>query len=92
VEYGLGLSSVTGLFTIVTTLSLGEKGSLRRQSVAVFRMGYQAVGSNACNPRCARNGLKTYLSGLVLSNLVLGVLLAILTLAIGPSGFGNVNL
>jgi hypothetical protein len=59
VEDRLGLTSVTGLLSIVTTLSLGEKRSL---------------------------------SSLVLGDLVLGVLLASLTLAVGLAGLGNVDL
>jgi hypothetical protein len=59
VENGLGLTTITGLFTIVTTLSLGEQRSL---------------------------------SGLVLGDLVLGVLLARLALAVGLSGLGDVDL
>ena len=58
-EDRLGLASVTGLFAIVTALSLGEKGRL---------------------------------AGLVLGDLVLGVLLAGLALAIGLTGLGDVDL
>lgn len=58
VENGLGLTTVTGLLTVVSSLTLGEQGSL---------------------------------TGLVLGDLVLGVLLAVLTLAVGLSGLWNVN-
>lgn len=58
VENGLGLTTVTTLLTVVSSLTLGEQGSL---------------------------------TGLVLGDLVLGVLLAILTLAVGSSGLWNVN-
>lgn len=58
VENGLGLTTVTLLLTVVSSLTLGEDGSL---------------------------------TGLVLGHLVLGVLAALLTLAVGLSGLGNVN-
>lgn len=58
VENGLGLTTVTALLTVVSSLTLGEQGSL---------------------------------TGLVLSDLVLGVLLAVLTLTVGLSGLWNVN-
>jgi len=58
VEDGLGLTTITALLSVITTLTLGEKGSL---------------------------------SSLVLGDLVLGVLSALLALAIGPAGFGNVD-
>lgn len=76
VEDGLGLTSVTGLLAIITTLSLGEKRSLSclvlcRLSVCVSPDGFEE---------------------LLTSDLVLGVLLAILALAIGTAGLGNVDL
>lgn len=58
-EDRLGLTSVTGLLTVITTLSLSEEGSF---------------------------------SGFVLGNLVLSVLLALLALAEGSAGLGDVNL
>jgi hypothetical protein len=58
VEDLLGLTTVTALLTVVTTLTLGVKRGL---------------------------------TGLVLSNLVLGVLAALLALAVSLSGLGNVN-
>lgn len=59
VEDGLGLTTITGLLAVVTTLSLGEKRGL---------------------------------ASLVLGDLVLGVLAALLALAVGVSGLGNVDL
>lgn len=59
VEHGFGLTTITGLLTVVTPLSLGEERSL---------------------------------ASLVLCDLVLGVLPALLALAVGLSGFGNVDL
>lgn len=57
-EDRLGLTTETGLLTVVTSLTLGEEGSL---------------------------------TSLVLGDLVLGVLAAVLTLAVGLSGLWNVN-
>jgi hypothetical protein len=59
VEDGLGLTTVTGLLAVISTLTLGEQGGL---------------------------------SSLVLGNLVLGVLAALLALAVGVTGLGNVDL
>ena len=58
VENLLGLTTITALLTIVTTLSLGIEGGL---------------------------------TSLVLGDLVLGVLAALLALAVSLSGLGNVN-
>lgn len=58
VENWLGLTTVTALLTVVSSLTLGKQGSL---------------------------------TSLVLGDLVLGVLLAVLALAIGSSGFWDVN-
>lgn len=58
VENLLGLTTETGLLTVVTSLTLSVQGSL---------------------------------TGLVLGNLVLGVLAALLTLTVGLSGLWNVN-
>lgn len=80
VEHGLGLSSVSALLTVVTALTLGEKGSLDVSIVSVFA-------------RFARWGFGgVHLSSLVLGNLVLLVLVALLGLAVRPAGFGNVDL
>jgi hypothetical protein len=59
VEDRLGLTTITALLAIITTLSLGVKGSL---------------------------------AGLVLRDLVLGVLAALLALAVGVAGFRDVDL
>lgn len=59
VEDGLGLTTITRLLAVVTSLTLGKQRSL---------------------------------AGLVLSDLVLGVLAAILALAVGVAGLGNVDL
>ena len=59
VEDGLGLTTITRLLAVVTSLSLSEQRSL---------------------------------AGLVLGDLVLGVLAAILALAVGVAGLGNVDL
>jgi hypothetical protein len=59
VEDGLGLTTVTTLLPVVTTLTLSEKGGL---------------------------------ASLVLGDLVLGVLVALLGLAVSPAGLGNVDL
>ena len=77
VEDWLGLTSVTRLLSVVTTLSLCEKGSLNSVSRSSVRNS-----SIAC----------VYLSGLVLGDLVLGVLAALLALAVGASGLWNVDL
>lgn len=58
VEDGLGLTTVTALLAVVTTLTLGEQGGL---------------------------------ASLVLGDLVLGVLAALLGLAVRPASFGNVH-
>jgi hypothetical protein len=58
VEDGLGLTTVTGLLAVISTLTLGEQGGL---------------------------------SSLVLGDLVLGVLAALLALAVGVTGLGNVD-
>lgn len=59
VEDGLGLTTITGLLSVVTALTLREQRGL---------------------------------ASLVLGDLVLGVLAALLALAIGVSGLGNVDL
>jgi hypothetical protein len=76
VEDGLGLTSVTGLLAVITTLTLREQRSL--SSLVLCRnLVYGRIGE------CA---------GLLTGNLVLGVLLAVLALAVGSSGLGNVDL
>lgn len=59
VEDGLGLTTITALLSVVTSLTLGEQGGL---------------------------------ASLVLGDLVLGVLAALLALAVGVTGLGNVDL
>ena len=59
VENGLGLTTITALLPVITSLTLGEQGGL---------------------------------ASLVLGDLVLGVLLAGLALAIGLAGLGDVDL
>jgi len=77
VEDGLRLTTVTGLFAIITTLSLREQGRLRD-----ILLGGPIGGANQ----------EAYLSGLVLCDFVLGVLSAVLALAVGASGLGYVDL
>lgn len=59
VEDGLGLTTITALLPVITSLTLGEQGGL---------------------------------ASLVLGDLVLGVLAALLALAVGVTGLGNVDL
>ena len=77
VEHGLGLTTVTGLLSVVTALSLGEQRCLRELLVPVVKAG---------------GGICIYLAGLVLGDLVLGVLLAVPALAVGAASLGNVDL
>jgi hypothetical protein len=77
VENGLGLTTITGLFAIITTLSLREQRRLRDTL-----LGGPSGGANRA----------AYLSGLVLCDFVLGVLSAVLALAVGASGLGYVDL
>jgi hypothetical protein len=76
VEDGLGLTSVTGLLAIITTLTLREERSL--SCLVLCRLSVCA----------SRGGYVELLTG----DLVLGVLLAVLALAVGSSGLGNVDL
>jgi hypothetical protein len=76
VEDRLGLTSVTGLLAIITTLSLSEKRSLSCLVLCRFSV---CVSFDGCVE-------------LLTSDLVLGVLLAILALAIGTASLGNVDL
>jgi hypothetical protein len=59
VEDRLGLTTITALLAVISTLTLGEQGGL---------------------------------ASLVLGDLVLGVLAALLALAVGVTGLGNVDL
>jgi hypothetical protein len=76
VEDGLGLTSVTGLLAIITTLSLSEQRSLSCLVFCQHSVRAQSVGR----------------LGRLTGDLVLGVLLAVLALAVGSSGLGNVDL
>lgn len=85
-EDGLGLTSVTLLLSVVTTLTLGvQRGLESRENLqsAPIRL--------KCDTIVQRSGLP-HLSGLVLGDLVLGVLVAVLGLAERPAGFRNVDL
>lgn len=77
VENGFGLTTITGLFAIITTLSLREQGRLSDILLGGFLGGAHRA---------------TYLSGLVLCDFMLGVLSAVLALAVGASGLGYVDL
>jgi hypothetical protein len=80
VEDRLGLTTVTGLLSVVTTLTLGEEGSLWNNVLV-------------CDPEVVKSCLLlTHLASLVLGDLVLGVLLAVLALAVGPARLRNVDL
>ena|SRR5664279_4753205 len=74
VEHRLRLTTITGLFAIITTLSLREKRCLELLDGIV------------------ESGGSSYLSGLVLRNLMLGVLSAVLALAVGASCLWDVDL
>jgi hypothetical protein len=80
VEDGLGLTTVTALLAVVTTLTLGEQGGLIDPS---------SVPVPTHLPWCVGY---VHLASLVLGDLVLGVLAALLGLAVRPASFGNVHL
>lgn len=78
VEDRLGLTTVTGLLTVVTSLTLGEeRGLMKNESLLTVHVF----------PR-----RDPYLASLVLGDLVLGVLLAVLALAVSAASLGNVDL
>jgi hypothetical protein len=80
VEHRLGLTTVTGLLSVVTTLALSEEGSLLNDMLV-------------CDPDVVEScPLWTHLASLVLGDLVLGVLLAVLALAVGPARLRDVDL
>jgi hypothetical protein len=79
VEHRLGLTTVTGLLSVVTTLTLSEEGSLLNAELV-------------CAPGVVVLWLSTNLASLVLGDLVLGVLLAVLALAVGPARLRDVDL
>jgi hypothetical protein len=83
VEDWLGLTTITRLLSVVTALSLCEEGSL-----ALSVIGSIWYSQN----RALQSVVESYLSGLVLGDLVLGVLLAVSALAVGASGLWNVDL
>lgn len=85
VEDGLGLTTVTALLPVVTTLSLSEQRGLKITNCHEY-MSDQVIPSWRVVP----GGI--YLSSLVLGDLVLRVLAALLGLAVRPAGFGNVDL
>jgi hypothetical protein len=97
VEDGLGLTTVTALLPVVTALTLGVQGGLcskiRTLAFLFFLCGSgdsAVVWSGAS--RGEREGSFSHLASLVLGDLVLGVLVALPALAVGPAGFGNVDL
>jgi hypothetical protein len=79
VEDRLGLTAVTGLLSVVTTLTLSEEGSLFDVMLVCAR-GVIVLR------------LLTNLASLVLGDLVLRVLLAVLALAVGPARLRDVDL
>jgi hypothetical protein len=82
VEHWFCLTTITTLLSVVTTLSLGEQRGLSRFHVRLYVLVVFFVE--------IRGG--SYLSCLVLGDLVLGVLLAVLALAISASCLWNVDL
>ena len=84
VEDGLGLTTVTALLSVVTTLTLGEQGGLHSTFPTL----------SACDgvPSCHGSRAKSHLASLVLGDLVLLVLAALLALAVRSAGFRNVDL
>lgn len=78
-EDRLGLTTVTGLLSVVTALTLGEEGSLL---IVMLVCGSSDVEFRGV----------AHLASLVLGDLVLGVLLAVLALAVGPARLRDVDL
>jgi hypothetical protein len=76
VEHGLGLTTVSGLLAIITTLSLRKQRGLSCLVLCVISVTVRAAMG----------------AGLLTGDLVLGVLLAVLALAVGSAGLGNVDL
>ena len=76
-EHRLCLTTVTGLFAIVSTLSLREERGLETKSERKTKEGYDD---------------SAYLAGFVLRDLMLSVLLAIFALAIGAASLWYVHL
>jgi len=77
VEYWLGLTSVSGLLAVVTRLPCAKREAWGQLLETVER--WWDAGS-------------VYLAGLVLGDLVLGVLLAVPALAVGAASLWNVDL
>ena len=93
-EDGLGLTTITALLAVITTLTLGVQGGLffwNRTLELLFCVSVDGstVWTAASN---SGRGIGSHLASLVLGDLVLGVLVALLALAVGPAGFGNVDL
>ena len=86
VEDRLGLTTITALLSVVTTLTLGsERGLYCRKhyySAPCSLLFFLVLYISGC----------IYLASLVLGDLVLGVLVAVLGLAERPAGFRNVDL
>lgn len=80
-EDRLGLTTETLLLSVVTTLTLSVQRGLYFTKVTVSAHPFQGEGSRY-----------SHLSSLVLGDLVLGVLVAVLGLAVSPAGLGDVDL
>jgi hypothetical protein len=78
VEHRLCLTTITGLFAIITALSLSEERGLVEYKLLIRDIKFK--------------GEATHLARLVLSDLVLRMLLAVLALAVGPACLRNVDL
>ena len=85
VEDGLGLTSVSGLLAVVTTLSLCEEGGLE------VVLGVELVAKRGRHSPLVRF-VDSYLASLVLSDLVLSVLLAVPALAVCAASLWDVDL
>lgn len=87
VEDRLGLTTITALLSVVTTLTLGSERGL------YCRKHYTSAPCSLL-PLCLVSYISgcIYLASLVLGDLVLGVLVAVLGLAERPAGFRNVDL
>lgn len=86
-EHRFGLTTITGLLAVVTPLSLGEERSLLSSQLSSERGKIRTSRAEV-----AATERITHLAGLVLGDLVLGVLPALLALAVGLAGLGNVDL
>lgn len=92
-EDRLGLTTVTALLSVVTTLTLGVKGSLihRKGSISNPLRGVRFCCARRLSGRRRECGA-AHLASLVLGDSVLSVLLALLGLAVRPAGFRDVDL